>query len=91
MDFAAHKLRDFRSAALAILQRTGPVQILCSLGRGSLVFHVHDLDAAVRVCQGVARVFEFGFTASDRYEIGAGDTEFIGQITFDRVSVNPDQ
>src|SRR4029077_6393376 len=50
-----------------------------------LVFHVYDLDAAVHFRRRVGRVLQLGLSVSDRYEIGAADTEFFDQMTLDRI------
>jgi hypothetical protein len=55
------------------------------LGRGRLVFHIGDLDAAVDVCQRVARVLELGLAVAHGYEVAAGDAELLDQIFLDRV------
>src|ERR1700716_2537915 len=56
------------------------------LGRGGLVFHVHDLDASVDLGHRLARILELALAVSDGHEIGAGDTVFVDEIALDRVS-----
>src|SRR5882724_3203874 len=56
-----------------------------SLGCSGLVFHVHDLDAAVHFRRRVGRVLQLGLSVSDRYEVGAGNSEFFDQMTLDRI------
>src|ERR1700732_1806538 len=60
-----------------------------SFRRGGLVFHVHDLDAAGHFRRRVGGVLELGLAVSDGYELGAGDAEFVDQITLDRVGSAP--
>src|ERR1700687_1413977 len=62
-----------------------PDSLTGSLGRGGLVRHVHDLDAAVDFRQRVGRVLELALAVSDGHEIGAGNAELVGQIALDRV------
>src|SRR4051795_12608778 len=56
-----------------------------SLGRGGLVLHVHDLDAAVGFRHRLVRVLELAFAVADRDQVGAVDAVFIDQITFDGI------
>ena len=56
-----------------------------SFGCGGLVFHVHDLDAAIDFRERVGRVFQLGLAVSDCYQVGSGDTELVHQIALDRV------
>src|SRR5437879_1098482 len=55
------------------------------LGRGGLVFHVHDLDASVDLGHRLVRILELALAVSDGNEIGAGDAEFVDEIALDRV------
>src|SRR6202011_5660215 len=64
---------------------TRPVHSAGSLGRGGLVRHVHDLDAAVDFRQRVGRVLELALAVSDGHKVGAGNAELVGQIALDRV------
>src|SRR3954470_15868658 len=54
-------------------------------GRGRLVFHIHDLDAAVGFGQRLVRVLELGLAVSDGDQIGTVDAVFLDQIALDRV------
>src|SRR5258707_12320316 len=56
------------------------------LGRGGLVFHVHDLDASVDFGHRLVRILELALAVSDGNEIGAGDAVFVDKIALDRVS-----
>src|SRR4029450_4154495 len=53
--------------------------------RRGLVFHVHDLDAAVHFRQRLARVLELALAISDGDEMGAVDAVFVDEIALDRV------
>ena len=54
-------------------------------GRSGLVFHVHDLHAAVTLGHRLVRVLELALAIADGHQIGAVDAVFIDQITLDRV------
>src|SRR5260370_17543772 len=50
------------------------------LGRGRLVFHVHDLDPAVHFRHRLTRVLELGLAVSDCDQIAAVDAVFVDEV-----------
>ena len=56
-----------------------------SLGDGGLVFHVDDLNAPIHFGQRIGGVLQLGLAVSDGDKVGAGDAEFVDQVSLDRV------